>query len=283
MNSESLYQQLEKDFINPALSDDWARHMQSIDDFLSENFKRRSMGLVCDNSEEIKKVFAAVFPSNPVMQTVLNKGEKDAMLFVHHPSIWDIRKAPPVFHQMDRGLLEKFREQKISIYNLHVPLDNYGDYSTSSTLAKALGLTGLKPFFQYYGSLAAVLGKTDMTAVSEIQDKFAAILSHKASLYQYGTGEIKNGIVAVAAGGGNIPELLEEKINNDVNTLVTGVSVRIPATIKAHDYAKDKGINILGGTHYSTEKFACIAMCDYFIKLGLACEFIEDMPVMEDL
>lgn len=283
MKATKLYAQLEKDFINPALTDDWARFMGSIADFLSENFKQRSMGLVCDNSIEIKKVYTAVFPSNIVMQSILDKGEKDTMLFVHHPSIWDIRKAPPIFHQMNRDLLEKFREQKISIYNLHVPLDNYVDYSTSVTLAKVLGVKVLKPFFNYGGGLAAVWGKTNITTVQEMQDKFAAVLGHKASLYQYGTDEIKNGMVAVAAGGGNIPELLEEITNNDVNTLVTGVSVRIPPTLKAHDYARDKGINILGGTHYSTEKPACQAMCRYFTKLGLPSEFIDDAPVLEDL
>ena len=36
-------------------------------------------------------------------------------------------------------------------------------------------------------------------------------------------------------------------------------------------------------THYSTEKFACIALCDYFEELGLNCEFIEDNPVLEDI
>jgi putative NIF3 family GTP cyclohydrolase 1 type 2 len=283
MKAAKLYAQMEKVFINPALTDDWARFMGSIADFLSENFKQRSMGLVCDNSVEIKRVYTAVFPSNLVMQAILDKGEKDVLLFVHHPSIWDIRKAPSVFHQMDIGLLEKFRENRISIYNLHVPLDNYGDYSTGYTLAKALGLTDLKPFFEYYGSLAAVFGKTDITKVKEMQGKVAMVLGHKASLYQYGTDEIKNGMVAVAAGGGNIIELLKEITNEGVNTLVTGVTIKCTHTLKEHDYAKDKKINVLGGTHYSTEKPACQAMCGYFKKLGLPSEFIDDAPVMEDL
>jgi putative NIF3 family GTP cyclohydrolase 1 type 2 len=51
----------------------------------------------------------------------------------------------------------------------------------------------------------------------------------------------------------------------------------------AHDIARENKINILGGSHYSTEKFACMAMCGYFRKQGLPSEFIEDTPVMEDL
>src|SRR4030042_783778 len=154
MKAVKLYAQLEKDFITPSLSDEWAKYMESIADVLSDNFKQRSMGLVCDNSSEINKVYTAVFPSNAVMQYVLDKGEKEVMLFVHHPKVWDITKSPSGFLEMDRGLLEKFRERRMSIFNLHVPLDNYGEYSTSSTLAKALGVTALRPFLEYYGSLA---------------------------------------------------------------------------------------------------------------------------------
>jgi len=283
MKAVKLYAQLEKDFITPSLSDEWAKYMESIADFLSDNFKRRSMGLVCDNAQEISKVYTAVFPSDNVMQSVLDKGEKEVMLFVHHPSIWDIRKAPAAFQQMDRGLLEKFRERQISIYNLHVPLDNYGKYSTSSTLAEALGLKDLKPFAEYFGGLAAVFGKTVFSTIQELREKFEAVLGHRTSLYQYGTGEIKNKSVAVAAGGGNMVEILEKIAGEGVNTFVTGVTIRNSHTQKAHDYAREKGINILGGTHYSTEKPACQSMCDYFKKLGLPSEFIEDVPVFEDL
>jgi hypothetical protein len=52
---------------------------------------------------------------------------------------------------------------------------------------------------------------------------------------------------------------------------------------RAHDYARQHGINILGGTHYSTEAFACRTICSYFEQLGLGCEFIEGEPGMADL
>jgi putative NIF3 family GTP cyclohydrolase 1 type 2 len=283
MKASKLYAQLEKDFITPSLSDEWAKYMGPIADFISDNFKRRSMGLVCDNTIEIKKVYTAVFPSDNVMQYILGKDEHDAMLFLHHPSDWDLTKSPPGFQLMNRSLLEKFRERRIAIFNFHVPLDNFSKYSTGSTLAKALGLTDLKPFFEYYGGLAVVYGKTAFTTVGEMREKLAAVLGHRASLYQYGTDEIKNGVVAVAAGGGNIVQLHEDMAKEGVNLLVTGVALRNNFTQKSHDSAQEKKINILGGTHYSTEKPACQAMCDYFQKLGLPSEFIEGTPGLEDL
>lgn len=87
MKASQLYQHLEKDFITPEMSDEWAQYMDSITDFLCDNFKKRSMGLVCDFATQIKKVFTAVFPSSEVMQRILDVGAQDAMLFVHHPSI----------------------------------------------------------------------------------------------------------------------------------------------------------------------------------------------------
>ncbi|MDP1729106.1 MAG: Nif3-like dinuclear metal center hexameric protein [archaeon] len=283
MKAIQLYNLLEKDFITPKMSDEWAEYMTSVADFLSENFKKRSMGLVCDFTEEINRVYTSVFPSKNVLKKILSDKTSDAMLFVHHPSIWDIRKAPNVFQQMDKKLLQKLKERRISIYNLHVPLDNYGKYSTSTTLAKALGIKPEKAFAPYFGSLAGVFCKTNADSVKELKTKFEGAVGHKVILYGYGDNKIKNGIVAVIAGGGNDLEMLEEIAKAGVNTFVTGITAKNDHSKKAHEFAENHRINILGGTHYSTERFACLAMVDYFRKVGLTAEFIEDNPVMEDM
>jgi len=283
MKATQLYQHLEKDFITPGLSDDWAQHMDSVADFLTENFKKRSMGLVCDFAREIKKVYTAVFPSNKVMQKMLDDGVEDAMLFVHHPSIWDITKAPEVFYQMDRDLLQQFKDKRISIYNLHVPLDDYGEYSTSMTFAKVLGIEPGKAFAPYFGSLCGVFGKTTLVTVQDLQKKFQEVVGHKVSLYNYGENEIKDGSIALIAGGGNDVDMLEEVAKAGINVFLTGITAKTDYSKKAHEFAGKHGINILGGTHYSTETFACIAMIDYFKKFDLSAEFIEDEPLMEDM
>jgi putative NIF3 family GTP cyclohydrolase 1 type 2 len=283
MNANQLYEHLEKDFIKPNLSDEWSEYMGSVSDFLCENFKKRSMGLVCDFAVEINKVYTAVFPSNGVMQNILDKNDTDVMLFIHHPSIWDIRKSPNVFQQMDRDLLKQFQTRKISIYNLHVPLDNFGEYSTSVSFAKALEIKPEKSYAHYYGALCGVLGKSELSTVHELKTRLESAIGHEASLYRYGDDNIKNGIVAVVAGGGNNIEILDEIAKAGVNTFVTGITIKNDHSKNAHEYAEQNGINILGGTHYSTEKFACIAMCEYFRKNGLPSEFVNDEPVLEDM
>jgi putative NIF3 family GTP cyclohydrolase 1 type 2 len=211
MNAARLYEQLEKDFITPSLSDDWANDMHPISDFLTDNFKKRSMGLVCNNSSRITKVYTAVFPSFKVLQHILETKEDNILLFVHHPEVWDIRKSE-TFLQMDTKQLYQFKERGISIYNLHVPLDNYGKYSTGVSLAKSLGIEDLHPFAHYFGALAGVIGTTDFSYLSEMSWYFSRVVGHYTSLYQYGSDEIINRRVAVAVGGGNIIKVLKELI-----------------------------------------------------------------------
>lgn len=283
MKAIDLYNQLEEDFITPEMSDDWSNEMNSVAEFLCPNFINRSMGLVCDFAVAINRVYSAVFPSGDVMQKVIDDGTQDGMLFVHHPAIWDIRKAPEVFQQMDRAWLQRFKERRISIYNLHVPLDNFGEHSTSVTLAKALGVKPTKPFAPYFGAMAGVFGTSDCATVQDLKNKFQETVNHSVRLYPYGDHEIKDGAVAIVAGGGNDVETLEEISDAGINTLVTGITFKNEFSSKAHAYAEKQGINVLGGTHYSTEKFACMSMVDYFVQIGLPCEFIEDEPVMEDI
>lgn len=284
MKATDLFEQLELDFMKPGLSDDWVQYMGSVASFLTESYKQRSMGLVCDFTDEIKKVYTAVFPSDKVLRTILSDGDSEnAMLFVHHPETWDITKAPDIFTNMNLELLQNFKNRRISIFNFHVPLDNFGEYSTSVSLANMFGLQDLKPFAPYRGALCGVTGQTDIATAKDLKLKYEQIVGHKASLYNYGQDEIKNQTVAVVAGGGNSPDIIQEAINLGVNTFVTGISAKNSHSAPAHELAAQNQINVLGGTHYSSEKFACMAMTKYFEKLGLATEFIEDEPILADL
>lgn len=282
MRAIELYNRLENDFIFKELSDDWARYMGELENYLTPNFKERSMGLVCDFAEEINKVYSAVFPNEAVMQKIIADGVRDAMLFLHHPSIWDSRRPKP-FYQMDKELLEKFKENRIAIYNLHVPLDNFSEYSTSKTLADALGIEFEKTFAAYRGGLCGVIGKTRCKTIEEVHSQFSKVMGHATSLYQYGDKNIEDGRIAIVAGGGNNKDIVSEMIENNIKVLITGITVSDEGYSEVHQLEQENGINVLGGTHYSTEKFACQKMCSYFEKLGFTSEFIEGQPILEDL
>ncbi|MEM4182084.1 MAG: Nif3-like dinuclear metal center hexameric protein [Candidatus Pacearchaeota archaeon] len=166
---------------------------------------------------------------------------------------------------------------------MHVPLDNFGEYSKSVCLAEALKIKIEKPCSPYYGSLAGVIGKTKCRDVFELIKIFEKAVGHRVSLYNYGKKEISDGKVAVLAGGGNYLDYLKDVFEEGVKTIITGISAKNSFSEKTHNYEEKQGINVLGGTHYSTEKFACQKICNYFQKIGLPSEFIEEEPLMEDL
>ena len=283
MKATDLYAHLETDFIFPHLYDEFARYIPDLHPYMTDRFKERSMGLVCDFTDEVKTVFTAVFPSDRVMSHILANDPHDAMLFLHHPAIWDFRGTPQRWFQMDNKWVEQCKEQRISIYAIHVPLDNFGLYSTSRSLTDALGIEIIEPFAEYRGGLAGVIGKTKCSTVAELNDVFAKTVGHQTKLYPYGDAEITDGKVAIVAGGGNDMEVLPAVVKKGIHTLITGITVDNERYTEVHQYEKDNRINVLGGTHYSTEKFACQKICDYFTKLGLTAQFVTDMPVLEDL
>eukprot|EP01022_Parablepharisma_sp_SALTPOND_P001176 TRINITY_DN105747_c0_g1_i1.p1 TRINITY_DN105747_c0_g1~~TRINITY_DN105747_c0_g1_i1.p1 ORF type:complete len:348 (+),score=10.11 TRINITY_DN105747_c0_g1_i1:112-1044(+) len=284
MKAKTLYDQLEKDFIKPKHYDNWFTYLKDISEYLTENFKKKSIGLVCDFTETITHVFTSVFPSPSVLSHILSTSHKNALLFLHHPMTWDLLKDPNVFQPINLDLLKQLKDRGISIFSLHAPLDDFGKYSTSVTLGNALKIKNMKAFAPYNGGLSGIIGETAEVTVESLSKKYTEVLGHKTSLYKYGSDEeIQNNKVAIVAGGGNDVVVLKDVTKEGINTFITGVTVKNAFSAPVHEFAKEKGINLLGGTHYSTEKFACIAMCEYFEKLGIHSEFIEDEPSFYDL
>lgn len=280
MKAKALYKRLDKDFEFDQCKDDWSR--MDYNEYISDNFKKRYMGLLVDNTKEIDTVYTAVFPSDLVLNKILEVKKENILLVTHHPMIWDIRK-PNVFQDINKNILMELKEQKISIYTMHVPLDKNGKYSTTTNLAKALGIIVEGDFYLYHGVLVGIYGKTDLHTPEELADRLSSKVGHRTKLWKYGSDEIKDQRVALIAGGGNETDIIQEIIDLGINTYVTGVTVNNEYSQKTHEFEKENGINLIGGTHYSTEKFACMALCKYFEKLGLDCEFIEEYPVLEDM
>ena len=284
MNAVDLYQKLENDFVRPGMSENWFQYMGEIEEYICDNFKQRSIGLVCDFAEDVNKVYTAVFPSDKVLEKILADNISDAMLFVHHAADWDLNRNPDIaFYQMNPELLKKLKKNNISVFNFHYPLDNFSEYSTSKTLADALGVTIIKPFAEINGAVCGVIGTTDCGNVHELCDRYAKAVGHETKLYKYGSDTIPNGVVGICAGGGNDPAVINELIENDVKLLISGLSLENKYSQEAHRLEKEHDINLIGGTHYSSEKFACMAMCRYFAGLGLQAEFICDTPCFADL
>lgn len=282
MKAKSLYQNLEYDFIKDNMSDDWAPYMWEIKEYITPEFMNRSMWLVCDFASEITYVFSAVFPSSKILSKINKLKIKNALLFVHHPSTWDIRNSPNVFIQIKREELDQLKNNNIWLYNLHVPLDHYWEYSTSVNLAKALWINPIWNFAPYFWAMAWVIWTSQEKSILWLQKTLSEQIWFNAKLYNYWTDNIMDWKVAIIAGWW-LTEWIAEVIKLWINTLVTWISAKNEFTQNSHDLAQKHWINILWGTHYATEKFACIKILDYFKNFWLNWEFIEDDAILEDL
>lgn len=283
MIAKELYDCLEKDFRLSICHDDWSE--MGINQYITQNYRERYMGLVTDSADEINYVYTAVFPSPEVIGKIIGDNSRDALLFVHHPMNWDITRTP-VFSDIPPDDFQALKEQKISIYNLHVPLDANGLYGTTYNFANALGISMTDEFEEYGGVNVGIIGVTEYNTVAELQQRFESVAGHEVKLYPYGGEIIKDGKAALVAGGGNDAEVYPFLREQGINVYLTGIANRreyYQPSVEAHNAAKECGINILAGTHYSTEKFACIKMVEYFSRLGLQGEFIHDRPCIEDM
>jgi len=284
MKARELYVQLNNDFIKAGIKDvDWAARMPDLDQYLYPWFKQKGgMGLMCDFTEAIETVYTTVFLSDNVLSGLLSDDVSNAMLLSHHPTNWDLRNHGGNYTAEEK-YIAALKERNISVYILHHPLDNFGTYSTCGTLADQLGITVERPAFLYYGAMCGIIGTTDCKTISELSARYSRAVGHKTSLYLYGNEDIRGERIALCPGGGNAMFVLNEMVENNIKTLITGVTIVNDHSREAHEYARNHRINILGGTHYSTEKYAPMEMCKYFHALGLPCAFIADEPDLFDL
>lgn len=283
MIAYELYSKLNNDFIKDGITDlNWSARMPNLDKYLTDGFKQTGMGLMCDFTNSIEKVYTTVFLSDKVLSNIVSDNVINALIFSHHPTNWDIKNHNGNYAATEDYII-KLRERNISIYFLHHPLDNYGHYSTCKTLADKLKINIEKPGFLYFGAMCGVIGTTDLKNINEMHGHYSKALGHETSLYQYGQDNIQGEKIAVCPGGGNAPFVLDEMLKNDIKILITGVTIVNEHSEKTHKLEKENHINLLGGTHYSSEKFAPMAMCKYFSNLGLPTEFVEDAPNLYDL
>ena len=284
MNSQKLFNKLDQDFDLAHLKDDWS--FMQFNDYIAPGFKERYMGLMLDNTAEVKKVYTATMPDLDILDKLIQTGHKDLLLFSHHAMGYDPTIQGFPFYDIPEEYLLKLKQQRISFYVLHSPLDKNGEYSTSVNLAKVLGLEITDEFCEYEGIKCGVICNTLFKTSNELAQQVKSIVGHEIKLISNGDDAIRHGLVGVAAGGGSVGFAAKELSELGINMYITGNTREVPHVEPITDFhriTKEKRINVLGATHYSTEKYACMAMVRYFEKLGLQSVFLQGHYYLEDL
>jgi putative NIF3 family GTP cyclohydrolase 1 type 2 len=285
MNARQLYERLDRDFAVNRCVDEWGPFVE-VNEFIHPGFQERWIGVMLDNAREIRRVYTVTMPDTAVLEAILAREEADVLVFSHHAMGYDPAREGFPFYNIPGDCLRRMREQRVALYVMHAPLDYNGPYSTSVSLAKALGLAVVGEFCEYLGCQVGVLCEATFAQVADFAGHVERVVGHQVKLWPYGDATVAGGRVALAAGGGCMGFIAEELTGLGVNTYLTGVTRPTPGfepSMAFHRLAREGRVNVLGATHYSTEKYACLAMVDYFGDVGLDAEFVAGTPCLADL
>ena len=242
-----------------------------------------TMGLQFDHTREVRKVYTATFVSDEVMDQIEGRGDTHCLLFTHHPVSQkkDLTKDSP---PLSEALVARLRESSISVFNYHIPLDRVSPWSPGTNLAKAMGLKPYQEFYEQNQVRMGLLCHTPFATQRAFAKAAEETLGHRVKLYAYGEDALPGGRIALMGGGASNPDIYAWLKEQGINLFFTGMSSpSIPWCARNHAAAKAAGVSILGGTHYSTEKYAVMEMVKFFEGLGLESEFLPETPNFEEL
>ncbi len=292
MDLDNLVDQIKKDFEVSRFPEDWGfvtEGDKKLEKNATKEFLKENRGLIFKNSDDVKKIYLACFPSTYVLKQVAK--DEDVLLITHHPFDWDgTRTGFKRYSDQDYSLMQK---NNISLMFMHVPWDRVRNepdrVSTAYGTAKKLNMKVNGEFLEYHNAIVSIYGRLPVKSFNELVSYVKKKLEKKTlNVFKYGCSD-KVGLVAIVPGGGNEAEMLEEAYELGIYNYVTGCTDRCKNAYskdKAKKFlakAKELNMNVIGASHYLTEKWAMQMSVPYFERFGLPVKFIEDKAQLKKL
>ncbi len=248
--------------------------------YIEKNFINTFHGLMIKNSEEVSKVYLTVFLSEEILDKIFNRGEKDILIFSHHPM--DMETNNRGFLPLSEKYFKDMREKMVSVYSLHTPLDIHEKISTSISIADSLAL---KKLIKYHKNSIGFSGVTGELEKEVVFDEFIYNVQKVFNIKEihYIKNKMMVGRIGIIAGGGSNPKYIEETKSLGCDTYLTGEYVnRINneyGTQQKKEFEELKpsiDINLIECSHYATEKIVLRKEIRQMFNLeGIDCEFME--------
>jgi len=108
-------------------------------------------------------------------------------------------------------------------------LDTHQQYGTSISLAEALDVHIDKYFFDYFGSPAALIGSVPKQSLNDFVEKAKLGMQRTTFTIEKHRENVER--VAVVAGGGDEPEILEQAYKLGCDTYIGGTIEKMRITI----------------------------------------------------
>lgn len=213
----------------------------------------------------VSKVCFGVDASPEFIREALRRGAQ--LLIVHHGISWGdslARIAGPNYR-----LVAPLVKADAALYAAHLPLDAHPVLGNNAGLARAIGLTKLKPFCEYHGHSIGVQGRFPKALTwSDVQDRIrAACPDGRFVHFDGGPRTVRTvGIVS----GGAAEDFVQAK--------AAGLDAYVTGEFGLQDYtaAQADPFNVAAAGHYATERFGVRALAGFLTeRFGLDCEFID--------
>lgn len=219
-------------------------------------------GLQLENQRgEVTKIAAAVDAHLPVVKQAIARGCD--LLLVHHGLFWNgVQPLTGATFAKAMGAIEGH----LAVYSAHLPLDGHAELGNGVLLARALGLTETRPFFEYKGYPIGVRASVQMTR-REVARRLEAVLGAKPHLCAGGPDKVRQ--IGVLTGGAGSEVATMKALG--IDTFITGEGPHWSYTL-----AEELGVNVFYGGHYATETFGVKALAAHLSeKFGLPWDFID--------
>lgn len=218
-------------------------------------------GLQVQNSGTVTRLAAAVDASLATVQLAVAAGAD--LLIVHHGLFWSSRQP---WTGKNYELLRRLTTHNLAVYSSHLPLDAHPEVGNSASLATALGLPHLQPFFASHGQTIGFQADAEISR-SELGERLASVTGAPPKLLP-GGGEICRRIGVVTGGaGGELPAAAA----GGVDTFITGEGPHWTYAL-----AEELGLNVFYGGHYATETFGVKALTAWLAREhGLPWVFLD--------
>ena len=237
-----------------------------LDDFLKitsiTDYPQAYNGLQVTNDGNVDRLVVAVDACAATIEKAV--AAKATLLIVHHGLFWGGQ-------QMITGAfykkLKMAMDHNLAIYSAHLPLDLHPEVGNNVLLAKALGLSQLKPAMKLKNECTGYMGDTESVSRNSFLEKVKEVVGGPVHLAPGGPDTIRKVLVVTGGAGGEVAAAAAEGID----TFVTGEGPH-------HSYtaAEEAGINLIYAGHYATETFGVKALGEKLSKkFELPCSFID--------
>lgn len=250
------------------------------------DFCQRYNGLMLRSGDAVKEVYCAAFPSPGVLEKLLSITSGEALLFTHHPV--DMEVSGVGFLPISPDTLERLRAKGVSVYACHAPMDCHDEIGTNASIVRAFDVQGERSFAEYGNGYAGRIGSIARARLNEVVRRGKKVFGVER-VEIGGARPLYFTKVAIVAGGGDNPELLEEAERMGAQVFITGEwytrttpreeqgrewAARNRAACKA--YAESSKMALLGFSHAATEYLVMkTQMADHFGEKGVEVVCLE--------